>query len=56
MQPNEDDMARFWYMLDAARVAIDYTHQRRSENFMAERIVRIAFERNIVIKSKIATA
>ena len=56
MQPNEEDMARLWDMLDAARAAIQFTHQRRFEDFMAERMVRNAVERNLAIEGEAATA
>ena len=29
MQPNEDDMARLWDMLDAARAIKEFIHEKR---------------------------
>ena len=49
MRPNQEDMARLWDMLDAARAAMEFTHERRFEDFMADRMVRNAVERNLEI-------
>jgi uncharacterized protein with HEPN domain len=49
MQPNEDDMARLWDMLDAARVTIEFIDKKRFDQFMADRMLRNAVERNLEI-------
>ena len=49
MRPNEQDMARLWDMLDAAQAAMQFTHDRRFEDFLADRMVRNAVERNLEI-------
>lgn len=49
MQPNEDDMARLWDMLDAAKAATEFTQGKRFEDFMSDRMLRNAIERNLEI-------
>ena len=49
MQPNEDDMARLWDMLDAARAIKEFTHEKRFGQFMTDRMLRSAVERNLEI-------
>lgn len=49
MQPNKEDMARLWDMLDAARAAMQFTGDKRFEEFLADRMVRNAVERNLEI-------
>ena len=49
MQPNKQDMARLWDMLDAARAVIQFTRDKRFEDFIADRMVRTAVERNLEI-------
>ncbi|MBN2593504.1 MAG: DUF86 domain-containing protein [Sedimentisphaerales bacterium] len=49
MQLNEDDMARLWDMLDAARVTIEFTQEKRFDQFMMDRMLRNAVERNLEI-------
>jgi uncharacterized protein with HEPN domain len=49
MRPNKKDMARLWDMLDAARAVIQFTRDKRFEDFMADRMVRNAVERNLEI-------
>jgi len=49
MRPNKQDMARLWDMLDAARAIIQFTRDKRFEDFIADRMVRNAVERNLEI-------
>ena len=49
MQPNEEDMARLWDMLDAAKAATEFAKGRRFEDFMTGRMLRNAVERNLEI-------
>jgi len=49
MQPNKEDMARLWDMLDAAQAAMQFTGGKRFEEFLADRMVRNAVERNLEI-------
>lgn len=49
MRPDERDAARLWDMLDSARAARDFTHDRRFEDFFADRMLRNAVERNLEI-------
>ncbi len=49
MRPDERDAARLWDMLDSARAARDFTHDRRFEDFLADRMLRNAVERNLEI-------
>ncbi|MHC4510612.1 MAG: HepT-like ribonuclease domain-containing protein [Planctomycetota bacterium] len=49
MRPDQEDMARLWDMLDAARAAMQFTRERQFEDFMADRMVRNAVERNLEI-------
>jgi uncharacterized protein with HEPN domain len=49
MQPNEEDMARLWDMLDAAKAATEFAKGRRFEDFMTDRMLRNAVERNLEI-------
>jgi uncharacterized protein with HEPN domain len=49
MQPNKGDMARLWDMLDAAQAAVQFTSGKRFEEFLADRMVRNAVERNLEI-------
>jgi len=49
MQPNLEDMARLWDMLDAARAAMQFTNRIQFEDFLADRMVRNAVERNLEI-------
>ena len=49
MQPNEDDMARLWDMLDAARAIKEFIHKKRFDQFMTDRMLRSAVERNLEI-------
>jgi uncharacterized protein with HEPN domain len=49
MQPNKEDMARLWDMLDAARAAMQFTGNKQFEEFLADRMVRNAVERNLEI-------
>jgi uncharacterized protein with HEPN domain len=49
MQPNKEDMARLWDMLDAAQAAMQFTRDRQFEEFLADRMVRNAVERNLEI-------
>ena len=49
MQPNEDDMARLWDMLDAAKATTEFVEGKRFEDFMTNRMLRSAVERNLEI-------
>jgi len=49
MLPNEDDMARLWDMLDAAKAATEFTKGKLFEDFMSDRMLRNAIERNLEI-------
>lgn len=49
MQPDSKDMARLWDMLDAARAAMQFTDKMKFEDFLANRMVRNAVERNLEI-------
>jgi len=49
MRPEKEDMARLWDMLDAARAAVQFTRDRRFEDFLKDRMVRNAVERNLEI-------
>ncbi|MHC4116657.1 MAG: HepT-like ribonuclease domain-containing protein [Planctomycetota bacterium] len=49
MQPDPDDMARLWDILDAARAAMQFTNGITFEDFLANRMVRNAVERNLEI-------
>ena len=49
MQPNDDDMARLWDMLDAARAIKEFIHEKRFEQLMKDRMLRNAVERNLEI-------
>jgi uncharacterized protein with HEPN domain len=49
MRPSQEDMARLWDMLDAARAAMQFTSNRQFEDFLADRMVRNAVERNLEI-------
>jgi uncharacterized protein with HEPN domain len=49
MQPKVEDMARLWDMLDAARAAMQFTNRIQFEDFLADRMVRNAVERNLEI-------
>ena len=49
MQPNQEDMARLWDMLDAAKAATEFARGRRFEDFMTNRMLRNAVERNLEI-------
>lgn len=49
MQLNEDDMARLWDMLDATRETIEFIDEKRFDQFMADRMLRRAVERNLEI-------
>ena len=49
MQPNPEDMARLWDILDAARAAMHFTDKMQFEDFLANRMVRNAVERNLEI-------
>jgi uncharacterized protein with HEPN domain len=42
-------MARLWYILDAARAVIQFTDKMRYEDFLKNRMVRNAVERNLEI-------
>lgn len=49
MRPDKEDMARLWDMLDAARAAKQFTGEMRFEDFLSNRMVRNAVERNLEI-------
>jgi len=49
MRPDKEDMARLWDMLDAAQTAIQFTRNMQFEDFLANRLVRNAVERNLEI-------
>ncbi len=49
MQPDRQDMARLWDMLDAARAAVQFTQNRRFQDFLENRMLRNAVERNLEI-------
>ena len=49
MRPDRQDMARLWDMLDAAQVITQFTRDRQFENFLEDRMVRNAVERNLEI-------
>ena len=49
MRPDDKDMARLWDMLDAARAVVEFTQERRFEEFLANRMLRSAVERNLEI-------
>jgi uncharacterized protein with HEPN domain len=49
MQPDSEDMARLWDMLDAARAAVQFTDKLQFEDFLEDRMVRNAVERNLEI-------
>jgi len=49
MQPESKDMARLWDMLDAARAAMQFTDKMNFEDFLTNRMVRNAVERNLEI-------
>jgi len=54
MSPDSRDMARLWDMLDAARTAIEFTHDLRFEAFLNDRKTRNAVERNLEIVGEAA--
>jgi len=54
MQPNKQDMARLWDMLDAARTIVQFTSGMRFDGFLADRMVRNAVERNLEILGEAA--
>jgi len=49
MQPDKEDMARLWDMLDAAQAAVQFTCERQFDDFLEDRMVRNAVERNLEI-------
>jgi uncharacterized protein with HEPN domain len=49
MHPDYNDMARFWDILDAARAAAKFTQGRSFEDFLSDRMLRNAVERNLEI-------
>jgi uncharacterized protein with HEPN domain len=49
MQPDSEDMAFLWDMLDAAQAAMQFTNGIQFEDFLANRMVRNAVERNLEI-------
>jgi len=49
MQPEFKDMARLWDMLDAAQAAMQFTDKIKFEDFLTNRMVRNAVERNLEI-------
>ncbi len=49
MRIDPKDMARLWDMLDAARTAVEFTNGLRYENFLEDRKIRNAVERNLEI-------
>ena len=44
MQPDARDMARLWDMLDAARAVIEFIRDRRFEDLLRDRMLRIGVE------------
>jgi len=54
MQPDSEDMARLWDMLDAARAALQFTNRIQFKDFLADRMVRNAVERNLEIMGEVA--
>ena len=49
MQPNKEDMARLWDMLDAAQMAMQFIRGKQLNDFIEDRMVRNAIERNLEI-------
>ena len=49
MRLNEDDMARLWDMLDTAKATTEFFEGKRFEDFMTNRMLRSAVERNLEI-------
>ncbi len=49
MQPDPQDMARLWDMLDAARTAVEFTEGLRFQDFLKDRKTRHAVERCLEI-------
>ena len=49
MRIDVKDMARLWDMLDAARTAVEFTNGLQYEDFLEDRKVRNAVERNLEI-------
>lgn len=54
MRPDTKDMARLWDILDAARAASEFTQGLRFENFLRDRKIRNAVERNLEIIGEVA--
>lgn len=49
MRPEPADLARLWDMLDAARVIMQFTQGRGFAEFLEDRMLRSAVERNLEI-------
>ncbi|HQO34922.1 MAG TPA: DUF86 domain-containing protein, partial [bacterium] len=49
MQLDNKDMARLWDMLDAAKAATQFTQGLKYAEFLANRMIRNAVERNLEI-------
>jgi len=49
MQPDKKDMARLWDILDASRAIIQFIHGKKYEDFLGDRMLRSAVERNLEI-------
>lgn len=47
-------MARLWDMLDAAHVTIEFIREKRFDQFMTDRMLRNAVERNLEIVGEAA--
>ena len=49
MRPDDKEMSRLWDMLDAARMAVEFTRDLNCEDFLMDRKTRNAVERNLEI-------
>ena len=49
MQPDPKDMARLWDMLDAAKNILEFIKDRNYEEFLNDRMLKSAVERNLEI-------
>ena len=49
MRPDDKDMSRLWDMMDAARMAVEFTQDLSYESFLKDRKTRSAVERNLEI-------
>ena len=54
MQPDKQDMARLWDMLDASKAILEFIQGRRYEDILTDRMLRSAIERNLEIVGEAA--